>query len=249
MSAACHSSIDVDLHFRGGLSVSRERAMRAHLGDCESCRDRYERNLMLERITGSGSAESRLRRALRLRPARPAAPRWWMASLGGALAVAVSAVVLWTGAGKGGAVDGFAARGGPEAPASPLVIRRTVKGDSLEAIPSTLWPTDELAFGYRNEKRRAWLMIFAVDASGEVRWYYPAWTNAAETPLAIPATQADQLKVLPDAIAHPLPTGVLAVHLVLSDVRMDVRAAEEHLRTRAWPPGTDVFTRTLTVTR
>jgi hypothetical protein len=71
-----------------------------------------------------------------------------------------------------------------------------------------------LVFSYTNASKTPYpyLMIFGVDASGAVRWYYPAWTDPAERPRAIRIAEGETDVLLPDAIKHPLAAGRMTIH-------------------------------------
>jgi hypothetical protein len=90
-------------------------------------------------------------------------------------------------------------------------------------------PSDELAFAYRNELGKAYLMIFALDGAGQVVWYHPAWTDPADNPRAVPITRQVGFKELPEAVRHPLPGPSLTVHALFMDKALDVRAVEDRV--------------------
>jgi hypothetical protein len=83
-----------------------------------------------------------------------------------------------------------------------------------------------LAFAYRNERGKAFLMIFAVDAAGRVAWYHPGWTDAASNPKAIPITRQVGFKELPEAVRQPLQEDRIVLHALFMDSAVDVRSIE-----------------------
>ena len=72
-------------------------------------------------------------------------------------------------------------------------------------------------------------MVFAVDSRGAVHWYFPAWTDAKENPLAMEIAHGDSLQKLPDAIRHPLVPGKLRVYGLFTDHALTVREVEAGL--------------------
>jgi hypothetical protein len=218
---ACAERSLVDRHFAGGIDPAGEHALRGHLPGCDGCRERYERHLLLARLTRSGpSAEDRLARGLGL-----AAPRrrWLVPS---AVAVAV-AVVLGLFVALPRREAGFQERGGPIA-TQGLRVYRVSSGDRLTPIlGGSVAREDELAFGYENRNARRRLMIFGIDEAGRVYWYHPAWTDAAQNPVAVPVEPG--IHDLPEAIAQPLLGHRLEIHALFTDDPLDVRSVEREL--------------------
>jgi hypothetical protein len=74
-------------------------------------------------------------------------------------------------------------------------------------------PRGELRVSYTNlgPEPYSHLMVFAVDAAGEVRWFYPAWTDPAADPVAIAIEPGAAETALPDLIEHQLAPGRLVL--------------------------------------
>jgi hypothetical protein len=222
----------IDAHFVAGLPRPQEIRLRAHLLDCPSCRETYQAYRMAEQLDPSGShPRVRLAAALGLPRAIASAgllrgSRW---SLGILALAGVAGLVLFltrTPASR----DDFVARGSvtgtPSADLDVAVFR--VSGDrKSERVRDRFSARDELAFAYRNERGKAFLMIFAVDGAGRVAWYYPAWTDLASNPRAIPITAQVGFKELPEAVRQPLQGGRVALHALFMDSALDVRSIEE----------------------
>ena len=83
-----------------------------------------------------------------------------------------------------------------------------------------------MAFAYRNEMGKAFLMIFAIDGAGHLAWYHPAWTDPADNPTAVPITKQIGFKELPEAVRHSLQGRSLTVHALFMDKALDVRTVE-----------------------
>jgi hypothetical protein len=128
--------------------------------------------------------------------------------------------------------DDFVARGSvtgiPSSDLDVAVFR--VSGDrQSERVRDRVSARDELAFTYRNERGKAFLMIFAVDTSSHVAWYHPGWTDPASNPKAIPITTQVGFKELPEAVRQPLQSGRIALHALFMDSAVDVRSIEERV--------------------
>lgn len=96
---------------------------------------------------------------------------------------------------------------------------------------ATLSRGDRLLFSYQNLGPRPFthLMIFAVDARDEVRWYYPAFTVEGTDPSSI-AIAGHGGEVLPDLIAHDYALGPLEVYALFSRRPLSVSEVEDVLK-------------------
>lgn len=243
MTPTCALHSLVDRHFTGRIRPQDERVMREHLPGCATCRERYERQLLLSRLDPRAlDARTRLARGLGLDAREPLVPWSWGRWL---VPVAVACLALfmvrvpWTSASDG---TGFTARGG-SGQASPerLVVYAVEPQGPAAPLGDTLRASQELAFAYRNPDAKRFLMVFARDAAGRVYWYYPSWTDAAQDPEAMPISGReagdDALHELPEAISHPLEPGPLTLHAVFLDAPLTVRQMEALLAgTAVLPP-------------
>jgi hypothetical protein len=224
----------IDAHFAGGLSRSHETRLRAHLPDCPSCREIYDAYLMAEQLDPKGSnPRARLAFALGL-PAARGSTRFGRGSRLGlgilALAGAAGIVLFLTRAptSQNDFVSRGSLTGSPSLDLDVAVFR--VQGDrDSERVRDRVSARDELAFAYRNERGKAFLMIFAVDATGRVAWYHPGWTDAASNPTAIPITRQVGFKELPEAVRQPLQGDRIVLHALFMDSAVDVRSIEERV--------------------
>ena len=69
-----HVLAAIDAHFAGRTSVAAEATMRAHLPACPTCREAYQRHLVVAELDPRAiSAQDRLGKALgfRMKPRRP----------------------------------------------------------------------------------------------------------------------------------------------------------------------------------
>jgi hypothetical protein len=233
---SCELSALVDRHFELTILPSEERQLRAHLPGCATCRERYERRLLLSQVMpNAASAQERIGSGLGFeRRSSRADRRWWL--LVAVPLAAALAVVLRSPVTDG---DDFAARGADAGPLALIEIYRFPVSGGSSKVAREIAGTDALAFAYRNPAGRKYLVVFAVDSAGAVRWYAPGWTDPALTPSAVPIATGHQLRELSTAIAHPLPPGRLTVHAVFADGSATVREVEAALSDGGVPVGTD----------
>jgi len=173
----------------------------------------------------------------------------WTVLLGGATGLAAAAAVLlavWlrpapegggTLAPRGGEVE-WARKVGVEIWAIEAPLRRI-------APDSTFSPGTPLVATYSNvDSSPAWLLAFALDATNEVHWLYPAFLDPASDPVAVRLEPSVVQRTLPDsAVLEGLPLGpVRFVVLVarepirISDIERLAPAEREPDRLRArWP--------------
>jgi hypothetical protein len=246
MSRACDMQALVDAHFARTITPADERALRPHLGDCEPCRARYRRQLLLARLDPEApSPEERIASGLALGPgsageheSTPLSPpgRLFRLVLPAATVVAAAAAVLML-VGRPDPGDGFAARGGARdasawessAASPPLRVYRVVEGAPPVPVTGSVGRDDELAFAYENTVGKKYVMIFGVDENGRAYWFHPAWIRADEEPRAIEARKGGGLVTLPDAISHAIAGTQLDVHALFVDEPLTVKQAEARL--------------------
>jgi len=218
----------VDQHFMVGLPADREARLRAHLPTCPTCRAAYEAYQIAERLDPAAlPARERLARSLGLGPdtrGRARLSTW----TGTALAMVGAAALLfaWGRPFMAGRSDPVARGGRVEGAAALEVAAFRIRGGDSTPIAHSVSADDELAFAYRNEVAKAFLMIFAVDGDGRVLWYHPAWTNPADNPQAVPITTQVGFKELPEAIRQPLRGPRLVLYSLFMDRPLDVRTVE-----------------------
>lgn len=227
MTAACSVLSLVDRHFSGRIRPRDEQRLREHLPGCASCRERYERHLLLARLAPRApDARTRLARGLGLDAREPASP-WRLALV--PVAVACLALLMvripWHAAAAGDA--GFTPRGvSRPADDARLLVYAVEPGGHTARLGPTLRSTQELAFAFRNPDAHRFLMVFARDSAGNVYWYHPSWTDPASNPSALPIPPGGEARELPEAISHPLSPGPLTLHAVFLDAPLTVRQME-----------------------
>jgi hypothetical protein len=218
----------VDGHFNKRLSPADEARLRDHLPICADCHAAYQAYQHAEKLDPKAiGPRERLATALGLpaeaRWSRRRAIRWGIGTVS-----AVGAVALLLALTSAQPRYEIAARGSAIESAESLEVSVfRVKGERESMrVHDAVSPDDELAFAYRNELGKAFLMIFAVDGARHVAWYHPAWTDPAANPTAVPITKQVGFKELPEAVRHPLQGPSLTVHALFLDKALDVRAVE-----------------------
>jgi hypothetical protein len=227
----CPERAHVDRHFEGSIDPEAERTMRDHMPGCDACRAYYGRRLLLAELDpASLPARERIAQGLGLR--RPLRGARVLAF--GALPVlaAAAALLLWWRAAPDPAL-GFAARGGVQREAASRVFVYDVRPGSAPSLAGgSVGRHEELAFAYENGAAKNRVMIFGVDEHRHVYWFYPAWTNEADDPVAVPIATDGRRHELPDAVRHDFDGVRLDIHALFVDRPVSVRQVEALVRAR-----------------
>jgi hypothetical protein len=213
-ASTCRDSRLVDAHFEGRISPDGERALRAHLGSCADCTDRYRSHLVYARLDRRAlPAAERLGRALGLPGRRPRLWPWGVPALALVSALALLLVIgrLETTGGQ------LRPRGAATGAVPHLLVYRLSPGTAPHRVMDSISAGDELAFAYTNPGGRGHVMIFAVDQQRRVFWYHPAWAAGQPPPRALPAAAGLEAHELQDAISHDLAPGQLRIYGLFSD--------------------------------
>ena len=224
----------VDDHFRARLAPAAEHQLRLHLPECAVCRGRYERQQLLERLSPRRpNGKQRLARALGLRSPPRGRLRLPFAGLALAGAAAI-ALLVWARPSRS---PEFGVRGAPlTAPAATteLQLFRVVPGGRPEAVHGSISAHDELGVSYRNPTGKRRLLVFARDAHDHFYWYHPAWTRAAEDPVAVPIAGGPETHELGEVVAHDFDADRVVLIALFTDEPLAVRTVET--RARLQPP-------------
>jgi hypothetical protein len=217
----------VDGHFAKGLSQASEARLRQHLPVCMDCRAAYESYQAAEGLDPKARPpRERLAIALGL-PLEVKGPRRRGMVIGTLSAVGAVALLLVVTTATHPS-NRIASRGkGIDSAESLEIAAFRVKGERESMrVHDVVSRGDELAFAYRNELGKDFLMIFGVDGAGQLVWYHPAWTDPADNPRAVPITKQVGFKELPEAVRHSLQGTSLTVHALFMDKPLDVHAVE-----------------------
>jgi hypothetical protein len=230
--ADCAFLVRVDAHFEGRLRSGEVHALFEHLPDCPTCRDRYERQLVVEALDPQAPGpRTRLRRGLPLVVPPRTAIAATVAAFG--IAAGVALVVL----GRGRQNEGFSLRGkaGDSGAPTRVEIFRIAPGTAARRVDEAIQHDDELAFAYANPTGKARILVFAVDEHRHVYWYYPAWTDPKDAPLAVPIRTSKELVEMQEAVAQPIDASRITLFAVFTDRPVDVREVEARVATSSTP--------------
>ncbi|MCP4603746.1 MAG: hypothetical protein GY847_25050 [Proteobacteria bacterium] len=100
---------------------------------------------------------------------------------------------------------------------------------SPKPLEQQMRPDDALLFSYTNlgDKPFGYLMIFGVNAEGEVFWYYPAYTEEQTDPAGIPIHRAARDVELLEKIQHKMTAGPLVIYGLFTDQSFSVSRIEK----------------------
>ena len=226
----------VDRHFAGGNSAFGERRLWRHLPRCQPCRERYRSHSLLESLDGEAAGATRARdRMGRSLFAESRRPRWLLS--GGVAVVLAGATALLLVRRPVLQDDGnFVARGGRMGPASAAsvslsIFRLPSGGGKPQPAGGSIGADDGLVFAYSNptSRGRRYLMVLATAATGQVFWYWPAWTDPAAAPAAVPIQAGDAPVELTESVRHQLSPGTLQVVGLFCDQPLTVKDVEAAL--------------------
>jgi hypothetical protein len=229
----------IDRYFAGRLGIGSEARLRARMNRCAGCRAHYRRHLVMEAALPGGDerALDRLWHGIlgaagrpvpspalswAMAPAATMTPMrsWWRArfALGGALVALLIAVAGGRLISRprvsriGEPSPRGALRVTADAPAIHLF--RSVSARAAEPVDvGPIQARDGLLFAYSNpDAAFTHLMVFAVDESYAVHWYYPAYQRAGENPAAIPILPGTTGAELGEEIRQRLRPGPLRLY-------------------------------------
>jgi hypothetical protein len=259
----------IDRHFAARIKPREESALRAHLPDCDPCRERYERHMLYAQLVpGRPRMAERLAVGLGIDLARnpqrvPNLPRWATAAkppspyasaapasehppsrrswvLVAATAAACVALLVNSRMGRAPQSE-FGVRGpASNAPGPTLEIYRVTEDGSTKASEGWMSARGELAFAYRNPTGFARLMVFGADDRGDIYWFHPAWTEATQDPVAVAVVAGEGPFELPEAIHHDVRGSRLRIVALFTNAAVSVRAVEEALRSAQPDPAGSV---------
>lgn len=232
---SCPSVDTLAIWVDGELTENAAQSLQGHLATCPDCRQRASdlRRLVgeLPESLAAPSDEAFVTAVMRRARGAPARPPRLPLALAAAASLAIAGVSLWSvrgGSGSEGGLPatavGFQARGG-------MVSRSGVHAMTVYAHPQSdpgrrralspgdsLQQGDGLSFEVRNASgATVQLLLFGVDAAGEVHWFHPGWSDPSEDPQSVEVTSVAAFQPLPGGVTPDSPaTGSFQVVAVFS---------------------------------
>ncbi len=226
----------IDRYFGGRLGSAPEARMRQHIGACAACRGRYEKQLVAEAALPDGElrSEDRLWKGIAAAAGGPAttvggsAPRFVVPAL---VLAAAAAVILVSTPLVRRSTEPVERGSRAPAPAPALHLYRTLPQGGSEPIVDRIRSGDGLLVAYSNPGDAArWLMVFAVDRSCRVYWFYPAYDRPGENPTAIAIRTFESGVELREEIRHDYESPDLRVYGLFLATPMKVLEVEDVVR-------------------
>jgi hypothetical protein len=235
MNSTCPAKVEWLNLLDGEATENRAAELRAHASDCPRCAQELElqrqllRDLAAPVPVAANAVQSVMRRLEKSeRPPRRLGWRGWTIAAGTLAAAAVVTFLVLPRTGVDGGV--FSARGHK----IPWTQKVGVEVWALESSPrkltagATLSPRAAIVASYHNvDAAMAYLLLFAIDARGEVHWAYPGFENPKTDPEAVRLEALQMKKVLPDSVLFEnLPAGSLEIVTLVSREPLSVSRIE-----------------------
>ena len=216
MNPTCPSKQEWFTLIDGEATENRASELRAHANTCPRCAQELELQRQLARdlaapVPVSSDAVAAVMRRLETAERPERRFTWRLFALGtGALAAAAVIAFLVLPATKEDQ-GMFSARGQRIAWAQKVGIEIWAVESSPRKLgaAATISPNTPLVASYHNiDRAAAYLLVFAVDARGEIHWAYPGFEDARTDPSAVRLEPLAMQKVLPDSVVlDGLPVG------------------------------------------
>jgi hypothetical protein len=213
----------------GEVTANRAAELAAHAGGCTACRtqtaalDDIITSLRAPTVATGPATVARVMAALDDPPAKVQRTRWpWLA---GGLAFAAAALLLLVLRPRASTEDEFTPRGTRTAPVA--IVVHALDGKDLRRLEPGAWVTPATAYvaSYRNTGATAYVMVFAIDAKGDVHWLYPAFTDAASDPLAVQIGETPQPSLFGETVVLDAPASG-AMNLVVLVTAKPLRVSD-----------------------
>lgn len=137
----------------------------------------------------------------------------------------------------------FRAKGGGAATSKTsrwagVQVFRVREGAPPVPLGPSLKSGEQLLFSYTNlgASPYPFLMIFAIDAAHEVRWFYPAYERADTDPSSMAIAPQQSAKLLPDVVGHDYALGPMSVYALFTLRELHVSEVERWLASLKFRP-------------
>jgi hypothetical protein len=237
-------------YLEGEVTASERASLEGELRDSAELRRTLEQLRNVSTLLGAPAGElesidlaARVRAAVR-RPSRPerARPRRWsMVWLGGLAACIAGALVI---AGGPRTLTEFHQKSNGEPPFggsrwAGIQIYRVAPNATPERLGARIAVGEGLLFGYTNLGAQPFdfLMIFAIDAKNQVRWFYPAYETLGTNPASISIERGRANVPLGELVQHDFAEGPLTVYALFTPRPSSVLEIENWVKQHGRPSG------------
>lgn len=230
----------------GELTENQNRTADAHLSTCGHCRamlDRMRRAVQALPAAVPSRDDAAFSREVidgLTRAGRSPLRSAWSRPLGLAVAALLAVVLVPRLRSPSRDEEVFTARGGPnrldlarEAGLAVFVHPGSAPGSKHPPAPrEVVRAGDGFSFELFNRTKEAlYTAVLAVDASGEVHWFYPAWRDSSEDPSSVEVPPGSPAHALSDGVTpEGLAPGELQVLAVFTRTPLRVSQIERALR-------------------
>jgi hypothetical protein len=251
MKCVSHNQLLKFIH--GDLQPENKAALAAHLESCKKCRKRKEEIIAITNrlkanpgefdrvdvapdiltLVRMGRTQPRwLPFGSTLRPDNRVKWIWAVATASVLFALALPLGIYWN---QKEAIEdnhGFSVRGSVQYMdrwISIQIFRKTSSG--YEPISDHMSTDETMAFAYQNRQEGQFnhLTILGVDATGQVFWYYPAYTDGPEVPRSVSIASTQKPITLPDEVQHHLSPGLFRMFAIFSGSPFSITQVEKQL--------------------
>ena len=235
MNPTCPTTVEWLNLLDGEATENRAAELRAHASGCSRCAQELElqRQLLRDLAAPVPVAADAVQAVMRrLEKSERLPRRWgWRSWTLAAGALAAAAVVPFLVLPRAGVDRGFFSARGHKIPWTQKV---GVEVWALESSPrklttgATLSPRAAIVASYHNvDASVAYLLVFAIDARGEVHWVYPGFEDPKTDPPSVRLEALQMKKVLPDSVLFEnLPAGSLEIVTLVSREPLSVSRIE-----------------------
>jgi hypothetical protein len=236
-------------HLEGEVTPSERAAIEAELRDSPNARRTLEQLRNLSELLAAPASElesmdlaARVHAKARQLPReQPARTRRLAALFVGGLAACLGSALFFVH--RPQEISEFRAKGN-DAPLlegkrwAGIQVQRVSAHGTPEPLGTTMARDDGLSFSYTNLGPHPfdYLMIFATDASAEVRWFYPAYENTADNPLSIAIAHGRAHVPLGELVQQDVAEGPLLLYALFTTKPLSVLAIEAWLKQHGLPP-------------
>jgi hypothetical protein len=167
-------------------------------------------------------------------PEKPTRRYWIWTALAVPAAAAAALMIALPVGNRGSAEDdpSFVARGSDRRDAnrwiSLEVLHIAEDGGRYARVAGTIEADEPLVFSVKNNVASPYrfLMVFGVQSTGAIYWYYPAYTAPGQNPKSVGIGASAEFQPLGEEIRHQLSPGWLLIVALFTEKPVDVETVE-----------------------